>query len=164
MLKIFIIICVFICSLTAIEGTLGENLFINALKFFANENDNIILFEGNVTMKKNMDIIKADKITIILNDKQKGKKRKALNYTAIGNVNVEIITKKSHYVGKGDEVIYDPKSNIYIINGNSFVEDKNEIRKLYGDKILIDTLNGEARIDGTIKKPIRFIMELDTVK
>jgi lipopolysaccharide export system protein LptA len=138
-------------------------LTIDAINFSANDNNNMIIFNGDVNMTKDKDNLKANKLVIYFRVSPKDSKTKeAILYTATGDVYLEINATKKHYIAKGDKVLYKPLENKYIIFGNGYAEDTQDNRKLYGDIIYIDTLTGEAKIDGSKKKPVRFIMQLDT--
>jgi len=140
-----------------------STLKIDAINFSTNYNDNMIIFNGDVKMIKDKDNLKANKLVIYFKVSSKDSKRKEpILYTATGDVYLEINATTKHYIAKGDKVVFKPLENKYIIFGSGYVEDTKDNRKLYGDKIYIDALTGEAKIDGSKKKPVRFIMQLDT--
>jgi lipopolysaccharide export system protein LptA len=154
-----IIIFLFVINL---YGNSTDLLTIKAINFSVNETKNLILFSGDVKMDRINDKLYANELVVKTQKDVETNDTYPILYTAIGDVKLEIVTTKKHYLATGDKVIYKPLENKYIILGNGFAEDKNDNRKLYGDKIFIDTLTGEAKIDGSKKKPIRFIMQLKT--
>jgi lipopolysaccharide export system protein LptA len=141
-----------------------ETLTIDAKKFVAEDTKNIVIFTGDVKMKKGSDKINAQKLVIDLYLNKQTKQKEPKVYTASGNVYLEMKTKEKHWICKGDKIIYKPIEGKYIVIGNGYAEDKVENRKIIGDKIYIDEITGEANVDGNDKKPIRFIMELETKK
>jgi lipopolysaccharide export system protein LptA len=159
-IKVFLFIIVITINIYA---TAKKQLTINAINFSAEDNKNLIIFNGDVKMNRIDDKLHSDKLIIKLKKVSKDDNSKEpVRYIATGNVYLEIKTTNRHYIAKGDKVIYKPKDNQYIILGNGYAEDKSDNRELYGDKIYINTITGEAKLDGSKKKPIRFIMELET--
>ena len=82
-------------------------------------------------------------------------------YIAQGNVDFEFVTATKHYVGKGDKVVYTPSKEEYTVIGNGFLQEKNDDRKIYGDKIFVNQLSGEAKVNGSDNKPVRFIINVE---
>jgi len=159
------VIKIFMFILLAINMNANSKnkLTVDAINFSAEDQKNLVVFSGDVKMNRVNDKLYADKLVIKLKENidNSGTKEPVL-YTATGDVNLEIVTVNKHYIAKGNKVIYKPLENKYIIIGNGYAEDKFDNRKLYGDKIYIDTITGEAKIDGSKKKPVRFIMQLET--
>ncbi|MBL6969808.1 MAG: lipopolysaccharide transport periplasmic protein LptA [Campylobacterales bacterium] len=151
-----------IMSVLVLFGEAENKLTIDAQNFSAEDQKNVIIFTGDVKMKRYKDIINANKLVINLKQLSKlNTKKEPVLYTATGDVYLEIVTTDKHYKAKGQEVIYKPLENKYIISGDGYAEDIIGDKKLYGEKIYIDTITGEAKIDGSKKKPVRFIMQLD---
>ncbi len=143
-------------------GESENKLTIDAQNFSAKDQENIIIFTGDVKMKRYKDILYANKLVINLKQISKtNTKKEPILYTATGNVHLEIVTTDKHYKAKGKKVVYKPLENKYIITGDGYAEDIIGDKKLFGEKIYIDTITGEAEIDGSKKKPVRFIMQLD---
>ena len=137
-----------------------ERLIIDAQKFESYNSENLSIFTGNVTLKKNQDTLSADKIEIYIQPKEKNKKREILKYIATGNTTFEIVTKDKHYKGKGDKIIYNKTIQEYQIIGKASIKEINEDKTLLGEKIILNQKTSEAKVIGTKKKPIRFIMEI----
>ena len=142
----------------------AEQLVIDAQKFEAYESKGFTLFEGNVKLKRAQDRLNSDKLEVYLSKKTKTKKSEPLKYIATGNVSFNIVTNGKKYEGKGDKVIYNPKELKYTIIGNGYLKEKVEDKTLYGDRIYINQLTGEANVKGTSDKPVRFILNLDSGK
>jgi len=82
-------------------------------------------------------------------------------FIATGKVKFSIIMKDKHYKGKGEKIIYDAEHKKYTVIGDGYLEEKIGGTKLYGDKIYLDEISGKAKMQGSKKKPVRFIMNLD---
>ena len=162
LITIFALAGSLICTLSA-----DDKLIINAKKFTSDDKKGISVFTGNVDMKRSKDILKSDKLVVYMTPKPKNNEkidRKAEKFVATGNVDFLVYSKEKVYKGKGDKVIYDPKSSKYTIIGNGYLEEKNEGTKLYGDKIFLDEITGKANIEGSDKKPVKFIMNIESKK
>lgn len=137
----------------------NEQLIIDAKNFEANDTKGVSTFTGNVKIGMGKDKLNADKVEIYFtNDKKNGKTPS--KYEASGNVSFEIVSKAKHYLGKGDKVIYSPLKEEYTILGNGFLQEKNDDRKIYGDKIYVNQLTGEAKVSGSNNNPVRFIINV----
>ncbi len=153
----------FISLIASIILFAQEKLVIDAKKFEANDAKGISIFTGDVKLRKAKDKLNADKLEVYMSSKN-SEKRVPLKYIATGNVSFYIISKNKEYEGKGNRVIYYPNKEEYEIIGNGFIKEKVEDRKIYGDKIFINQITGEARVIGTDDKPVRFIINLDNNK
>lgn len=150
--------------LLAISFLFSDKLIIDANKFETYDEKGLSIFTGKVKMLKVDDELKADKLEVYLSKKNENQKREPLKYIAYGNVEFKVKAATKLYEGKGDKVVYEPKKMQYIITGNGFLKEKTEDRKLYGDKIYINQVTGEAKVSGTENKPVRFIIDLGEKK
>lgn len=141
----------------------GEKLIIDSTKFEADDPAGITIFTGNVKMIKSEDLINCDKLTVYIQTDAAGKKT-AKEYVAVGKVDFKIVTNGKIYTGNGDKVIYNPLQSKYTILGNGFLFDQTMDRKVYGNEIFINELNGEATVNGDNQKPVRFIIKLEDKK
>ncbi len=142
----------------------AEKLIIDAKNFEAFDEKGFSLFQGNVKLKRGKDRLNSDKLEVYLSAEDKKKKREPKKYIATGNVDFEVVSNGKHYEGKGDKVIYNPKELKYTIIGNGYLKEKVEDKTLYGDKIYINQQTGQARVHGTSKKPVRFILNIEDKK
>ena len=149
-MKYIIILFLLICGLYA------EKITVTADNFVADETKNISVLRGNVHIKKGADNITADKLVITFNAQ-----RKPLKYTLTGNVNFDITTKKQHYKGDSNQIIYDPKSKLYTATGNVHIIDKIADRTLHGEKIIIDRITGKSTITGKKNQPVKFTFTVE---
>lgn len=138
----------------------SEQLIIDAKNFEADEQKNISIFSGNVKIQMGQDKLNANKVEIFFTIDKKNNNKIPSKYEASGNVDFELISNTKHYLGKGDKVIYSPIKQEYTILGNAFLQEKNDDRKIYGDKIYVNQLNGEAKVSGSDENPVRFIINV----
>ena len=148
-----------VCSVAVQLFSSDNYLDIDANKFEANENKNIIYFKGDVKMKKNKDILKCQ-LLVINTKKTKLNKQVPVNYKATGNVSFTITTKKTLFKGRGDTVFYYPNEQRYIIVGNGYLKDTKEGKEIKAYKIFIDEKTGHTKIDGNLNKPVKFRLKL----
>jgi len=138
-----------------------QQLVIDAKNFEADDKKGISIFTGDVKIKMGKDILNAQKVEIFFVNKKGSENKVPSKYIATGKVNFEIVTELKHYVGNGDKIIYSPIKQEYTVIGNGFLQEKNDDRKIYGDKIYVNQLSGEARVSGSDKKPVRFIINIE---
>lgn len=138
----------------------SETLVIDAQNFQADDKKGISTFTGNVKMKMGADRLNAEKVDVFFMT-DKDNKKVPLKYEATGKADFEIVTKDKHYIGNGDKVIYSPQKEEYTILGNGFLQEKNDGRKVYGDTIFVNQLNGEAKVLGSENKPVRFMINVE---
>ncbi len=152
-----------IFTLLATFSQAEENyLNIDATNFEANEQKQIMYFSGNVKMTKNNDILKCETLHINTEISTKdSSKQTPKDYKAIGDVSFTFYTQDSIMHGKGDVVYYYPKKKKYIIEGNGYLEDTKNGKKITANKIYVDEATGLTKIDGQVNKPIKFRLKLD---
>jgi lipopolysaccharide export system protein LptA len=85
----------------------------------------------------------------------------AHKYEARGGVSFTLKENRHHYKGYANVLIYYPQSLRYILVGKASVEDKIASRRLTGERIVLNMKNGNAKIDGNHKKPVKFIFEME---
>lgn len=156
-MKIFFILAF---SLTFLFSK-SEILEIDAINFNADDKKGISTFTGSVKVKMGDDRLNANRVDIFFETDKKTDNKVPQKYEATGDANFKIISKDKHFEGKGDKIIYNPKKEEYTIIGNGFVYEKNDDRKIYGENIYINQLNGEAKVKGDSKKPVKFIINVD---
>ena len=147
-----------LCSTILFAQT--ETFVIGAQNFEADDKKGISTFTGNVKIKMGQDKLNAEKVDVYFTT-DKDNAKVPLKYEATGKADFEIVTKDKHYIGNGDKIIYSPQKEEYTIIGNGFIEEKNDDRKIYGDTIFVNQLNGEAKVKGSENKPVRFIINVD---
>ncbi|MGB3751023.1 MAG: LptA/OstA family protein [Arcobacteraceae bacterium] len=160
--RVIINLCVlFVLNLTFLFAE-EKYLNIDANYFEANQQKNILHFKGDVKMTKNKDLLLCQDLLINTeNSPTDPSKQIPKNYKATGDVSFHIVTEDNILKGKGDEVYYYPNEKKYIILGNGYLENVNEGKKIIAEKIYIDELTGNTKIDGGKDKPIKFRLRFD---
>lgn len=156
--KLIILLAIFCTKLFADENYLN----IDAKHFESDEKKQVMIFKDDVKMTKNKDILLCNHLLIktkLINNKQVPK-----SYKATGNVKFTIYTVDNIMDGKGDTLYYYPDEQKYIIEGNGYLEDKKEGKKIAADKIYIDEKTGKTRIEGGKDKPAKFRLKLNEDK
>jgi len=119
-------------------------------------------FKGDVKMTKNKDILLCQDLLInTKTSKNDNTKQVPKDYKATGKVSFILYTIDNILKGKGDVVYYYPDDKKYIIIGNGTLEDTKEGKEIIAEKIYIDELTGQTKIDGGKNKPIKFRMRLN---
>ena len=139
----------------------SEKLVIDAKNFETDDAKGITTFLGDVKLKKVKDKLNSNKLEIYMKPNSKGKNRQPLKYIATGNADFEIHSNGKIYIGKGNKIIYDPTKQEYTVIGNGYLKETTEDRELFGEKIFINQLTGNARVSGSEKKPVRFILNIE---
>lgn len=140
-------------------GLFAAKIQITADSFKGDENALEANLKGNVTIKNgDYDTLQANKAKILF-DKNKTPKK----YTASGNARFKAELKGKLYDGSGDEISYDPISQIYTLNGKAYLHEINTDKKLYGNKIVVNQKKGTYSVDGD-GKPIKFIFDTQDKK
>lgn len=135
----------------------AETVNVTADNFFADENKLISILTGNVVLKKgDYDTLKADKLTIYF-DKEKN----PIKYVATGNTSFNAILKDKHYDGKGDILTYEPGKEIYTLEKNAYLHEKETKKEVFGDKIIVDRAKTTYEVKSISKKPIKLIFEIE---
>ena len=159
--KIFALLLLNITLLNAEENFLN----IDAKHFEANKQKNILYFNGDVKMTKNKDILLCQKLVINTEPSPiDPSKEIPKDYKATGDVSFILYTVDNVLKGKGDIVYYYPIEKKYIIIGNGYLEDTKEGKTINAEKIYIDELTGQTKIDGGKDKPIKFRLRLQDNK
>jgi len=160
--RVIINLCVlFVLQLTAVFAE-ENSLNIDANYFEADQQKNILHFKGDVKMTKNKDLLFCQDLLINTeNSPTDPSKQIPKDYKATGDVSFNIVTEDNTLKGKGDVVYYYPNEKRYIIIGNGYLENVKEGKKIIAEKIYIDELTGNTKIDGGKDKPIKFRLRLD---
>lgn len=135
----------------------AENVEITSKNFEADEKKLISIFTGKVHIKKGKDKIDAKKVVVYFD-----KDKKPQKYEAIGDVKFFIVLDSNKtYEGKAQKIVYIPKTLEYIFEKDVFILQKPEMRKIYGEKIVINRLTGQAKVEGSEEKPVKFIFKIE---
>ena len=135
----------------------SEELKIIANSFEADEKRGVSIFTGDVSITKGIDVIKASKVTIYIDENRHPSK-----YIAEGNVSFFISTEDNNtYEGKAKSAIFSPQEQEYKFNGEVELYQLNEKKKIVGDEVIVNTLKGTAIAQGLKNRPVIMIFELE---
>ncbi|MDO5045881.1 lipopolysaccharide transport periplasmic protein LptA [Campylobacter sp.] len=134
----------------------AEQVEITADDFYADEKKLISEFSGNVKIKKGKDTLTANKVLIHFDSK-----RNPLKYVASGDAKFKVFIQNKNYNGSGNELIYEPVSNLYTINGSGFLHEVETDKKVYGEKITVNQNSGTYSVNSANKKPVKFIFQVE---
>lgn len=158
MIKLCVLFALNMTALFAEENYLN----IDANYFEANQQKQILHFKGDVKMIKGDDILLCQDLLINTEPSPTDpSKQIPKDYKATGDVSFNIETPDNTLKGKGDTVLYYPNEKKYIIIGNGYLENIEEGKKIIAEKIFIDELTGQTKIDGGDDKPIKFRLRLN---
>lgn len=155
-MKKVLIVCMVLVGVVMAKS---ENVEITSKHFEADEAKLISKFTGNVKVVKGYDTITSDNLVINFD-----KNKNPVKYTATGKAKFKLILNKKHYAGKANKIIYNPLKKYYRFIGNAFLQDIDTHKKIYGDDITIDQLNGKYDVKSSGNKPVKFIFKVEDKK
>jgi len=139
----------------------AEQVKIISDSFDANEKKGISTFVGNVKIKKGNDELNASKV-IVHTDKD----RKPIEYEAKGNVSFYIDLPENNATYKGDagRVVYFPLKQEYQFYENVHLYQLNTNRKIFGEEVILNTTDGNAKAVGKSSAPVIMIFNVEDKK
>ncbi len=154
-MRILIILSLFIVSVFA------EQVKIIADSFDGNEKKGVTIFKGNVRITKGNDELNASKVTVYTD-----KDRSPYQYEAQGNVSFYIDLKDNNATYKGDagKVIYYPLKKEYQFYTNVHLYQIGTNRKVFGEEVLLNAKDGNAKAVGKSKAPVIMIFNVEDKK
>lgn len=144
--------CLFIFSVTAI---MAEQVNVTSDSMTGENLKKEIHFIGNAKVVQGKSWIHSDELIVYFNENNETK-----SYVALGlskKVTFEIDREKSSYVGNADKVTFYPVEEKYVLIGRAIVDDRKNKRHLSGEKIVLNTTTGNANVESSKKKPVKFI-------
>lgn len=135
----------------------AEELKVISENFKADQSKGIAVFSGNVKISKGLDEINASKVTIYTD-----KEKKPVKYTAEGDVSFSITTEENElYHGKAQTVIYIPAEREYRFYTKVDLIRMDDYRRVKGDKVILNTVHGQASAQSTKDEPVMMIFTLE---
>ena len=144
--------CLFILSATAL---MAEQVNVTSDSMTGENLKKEIHFIGNAKVVQGKSWILADELIVYFDDNNDTKSYEALGLSK--KVTFEIERIKSSYVGNADKVIFYPVEEKYVLIGRAIVNDRKNKRHLSGEKIVLNTVTGNANVKSSKKKPVKFI-------
>lgn len=153
MVRKIVIFCIFSGILAATQVQVTADNFVIDEKSLSGD------LSGNVVITKQKDILKANRVKILFNQK-----KQPLRYTASGSPNFEVFVNDKKYKGSGNNLIYEPNEDRYTIEGNAFLHEIATDKKIYGDKIVVNQKTGVYSVNSKEKTPVRLIFNIEDRK
>lgn len=137
---------------------LAEQVKIISDKFEANENKGIAVFTGHVKITKSNDELNASRVTVFMD-----KKQNPYRYVAKGNTSfyIDVKEKNTTYTGDAGKIVYLPLKNEYQFYDNVHLYQLGSDRKVFGDEVILNTLDGNAKAIGKEKAPVIMIFNIE---
>lgn len=153
--KISVLISILVLPLFA------EQVKIIADSFDGNEKKGLTVFTGNVKITKGSDELNASKV-IVHTDKN----RTPLKYIAQGDVSfyIDLPENNASYKGDAGKVIYFPVKQEYQFYTNVHLYQLNTNRKIFGEEVILNTVDGNAKAVGKEKAPVIMIFNIEDKK
>jgi len=138
----------------------SQELKIKADEFRGDQNKGVSIFTGHVRIKKVNDELNASKVTIYTD-----KNNKPTKFVAIGDASFKIQTKQgTNYRGVAQKVIYLPLKKEYHFFGNVHLKQLNDKKEIFGDEVILQTIDGKAYAKGVDKEPVIMIFDIQDEK
>lgn len=135
----------------------SDQIEVSADSFYADEKAGLGELVGNVLIKKGKsDTLNANRVKIYFD-----KNRQPYKYEAISNAKFAILLNGKNYKGSGELLTYEPKTQIYTLKGNAFLHEIDSDKKIFGDEIVINQLNGVYNVKSKDKEPVKFIFQVE---
>lgn len=146
---------IFLFALISVT-TNAEELKVVSDNFKADQQKGISVFTGNVKVTKGSDELNASKVTIFTD-----KERKPYKYLAEGDVSFFIVTEQNEkYRGKSQTAIYMPNESEYQFYTKVDLLRLDDYRRVKGDKVVVNTVQGNAAAESTKDEPVIMIFNL----
>lgn len=132
-------------------------LQIVADRFDRDQLKGISSFTGHVKIKKDRDELNATKVLVYTDESNH-----PIRYEASGNVSFSITSEENTtYQGEAQKMLFFPHKKEYQFFTDVFLKETKSLRTLSGDKIIINSTTGNAKIVGKKKEPVRVTFEID---
>lgn len=150
---------IFVSIVLSMDILLAEKIEITSDSMKAEDIKKEVHFIGNVKVKQLKNWIHGDKVIVYFDENNETKM-----YKAIGTVTFEFKDEKQFYQGSADKVTYFPSKSKYILTGKAIIDDIMNKRHVNGDEIILDTISGNANVQGSREKPVKFIFDVEDSK
>ncbi len=143
-----------LCSVTLF----AEQVKILADAFDGNEKKGVTVFKGNVKITKGSDELNASKVSVFTN-----KDRTPYRYEAEGKVSfyIDLVDNNATYKGDAGKVIYLPQKQEYQFYKNVHLYQLGTDRKVFGEEVLLNAIDGNAKAVGKEKAPVMMIFNIE---
>ncbi|PHM17382.1 MAG: lipopolysaccharide transport periplasmic protein LptA [Sulfuricurvum sp. PD_MW2] len=138
----------------------SEELKVISDNFKGDQQKGISVFTGKVKITKGLDELNASKVTIYTDSE-----KKPIKYLAEGDVSFYIVTEMNEkYRGKSQTAIYLPNANEYQFFQKVDLLRLDDYRRVKGDKVIVNTVAGNASAESANQEPVVMIFTLQDKK
>lgn len=138
----------------------AEELKVISESFKGDQQKGVSVFTGNVKVTKGSDELNASKVTIYTD-----KENKPTKYYAEGDVSFYILTEVGEkYKGKSQTAIYLPNESEYQFYKKVDLIRIDDYRRVKGDKVIVNTIGGNASAESTNNEPVVMTFTLEDKK
>jgi lipopolysaccharide export system protein LptA len=138
----------------------SEELKVISDNFKGDQQKGISVFTGKVKITKGSDELNASKVTIYTDSE-----KKPIKYLAEGDVSFYIVTEMNEkYRGKSQTAIYLPNANEYQFFQKVDLLRLDDYRRVKGDKVIVNTVAGNASAESANQEPVVMIFTLQDKK
>jgi len=143
---------------TLLTLTLGaQELKVISDNFKGDQPKGVSIFTGNVKVTKGLDELNATKVTIYTDAS-----RNPVKYIAEGSVSFYIVTELGEkYRGVSQKAIYIPNESEYQFYQKVDLIRIDDYRRVKGDKVVVNTKQGNASADSAGGDPVVMIFTLE---
>lgn len=135
----------------------AQNIEIKANRFFANEKELYSDLNGSVVIKKGeFDTLWAQNSRIYFD-----KNYQPTKYIATGNARFEVLINDKHYDGKAEILTYIPAKQIYIMNTDAYLHERESDKKIFGEIIEVSQKDGTYEVKSENKQPVKIIFQIE---
>ena len=138
------------------QALFAEKVKITSTSMEAEELKKEVHFIGDAKIIKGGDWLHADRVIVYFGDNNETSR-----YEAIGSVSFEFKKDEKHFKGSADKVIYDMVKSLYVLKGKAVIDDMVKKRHVDGDEIMLDMSTGSVDVQGSNKKPVKFIFDME---
>lgn len=138
------------------QALFAEKVKITSTSMEAEELKKEVHFIGDAKIIKGGDWLHADRVIVYFGDNNETSR-----YEAIGSVSFEFKKDEKHFKGSADKVIYDMVKSLYVLKGKAVIDDVVKKRHVDGDEIMLDMSTGSVDVQGSNKKPVKFIFDME---
>ena len=139
----------------------AEQVKIIADSFNGNEKKGLTVFTGNVKITKGNDELNATKVTV-----HTDKERTPTKYVADGDVSfyIDLPENNATYKGDAQKVVYFPIKQEYQFYTDVHLYQLGTNRKIFGEEVILNTIDGNAKAVGKEKAPVIMIFNIEDKK
>lgn len=138
----------------------AEELKVISDNFKSDQGKGLSVFTGNVRITKGRDELNASKVTIFTDSS-----KKPVKYLAEGDVSFTIVTdQKEVYRGKSQSAVYLPNESEYQFYKKVDLIRVDDYRRVKGDKVIVNTVHGQAAAESSKDEPVVMIFTLEDKK